>query len=439
MQIETVTILGANGTMGRNIAAIFASFGRAEVYLVSRTMEKSIQAREKAYISVRAESVKERMMPKDYSDLKECVEKSDLIFEACAESWETKVEIHREIAGYMESSEMTDKIICSGTSGLSITGLAELYPEKLRKNVIGMHFFNPPYNMTLCELTPTVYTDRSVFDYVLKYGKSVLFRTMVEVKDSPAFLGNRIGFQFINEALQMAEQYKYNGGIDYIDAILGPFTGRAMAPLVTADFVGLDVHKAIVDNLYKNTNDWAHDTFFLPEFADRLIHDGKLGKKTGAGLYKTVLHDSGVKIRQVYDIEHGYYREIMQYRFPFVEDMVEALKTGDYSCAFQILEENHSQEAVICCKFMLKYVLYSLTAAREVGYNIHSADDVMATGFNWCPPLAIVEAFGGAGKFIRLCQERLKGQQLEAVDLGELKETIESSRYDYRRFIKAKR
>ena len=75
------------------------------------------------------------------------------------------------------------------------------------------------------------------------------------MKDSPAFLGNRIGFQFINEALQYAEKYKFNGGIDYIDAILGPFTGRAMSPLVTANFVGLDVHKAIVDNLYENTRD----------------------------------------------------------------------------------------------------------------------------------------------------------------------------------------
>lgn len=59
---------------------------------------------------------------------------------------------------------------------------------------------------------------------------------MVEVKDSPAFLGNRIGFQFINEALRYAERLKDNSGIDYIDAILGSFTGRSMAPLTTSDF-----------------------------------------------------------------------------------------------------------------------------------------------------------------------------------------------------------
>lgn len=439
MEIKRVTILGANGTMGRNIAAIFASFGGAEVYLVSRTMEKSIHAKEMAYTSVRAESVKEKMIPADYTALEECVCKSDLIFEACAEEWDIKVELHKKIAEVLAEKCSVPKIICTGTSGLSITGLAEIYSEEHRKYFIGMHFFNPPYNMTLCELTPTKYTDRAIFTEIFHYGKTVLFRTMVEVKDSPAFLGNRIGFQFINDALQMAEKFKYSGGIDYIDAILGPFTGRAMPPLVTADFVGLDVHKAIVDNLYANTDDWAHDTFLLPKFADNLISEGKLGRKSGGGLYKTVLHDSGVKIRQVYDIEHKYYREIMPYRFPFVEEMVQSLRIGDYDHAFRTLEENHSQEAKICCKLLLKYVLYSLTAAKEVGYDIHSADDVMAAGFNWCPPLAMVDAFGGAEKIIKLCSKRMDETILKEIDLFALRDLIEPSKYDYRRFIKAKR
>ena len=243
MQIHSVTILGANGTMGRNIAAIFASFGGAQVYLVSRTKEKSMRAKDKAYQSVRAESVKEKMIPADYSELEQCIRQSDLIFEACAEDWDIKVNVHKKVAEILRKLGTNEKkIICTGTSGLSITGLADLYPEEERRYFMGMHFFNPPYNMTLCELTPIHYSDRTVFEEVFDYGKNVLFRTMVEVKDSPAFLGNRIGFQFINEALQTAEKYKYNGGIDYIDAILGPFTGRAMAPLVTADFVGLDVH-----------------------------------------------------------------------------------------------------------------------------------------------------------------------------------------------------
>lgn len=284
--IKIVSIIGANGTMGRNIAAIFASFGSAVVYLISRSVEKSDDARENAYHSVRAESIKNRMIPIDYSQLEECVTKSDLIFEACAEEWAVKENIHRMISealNNLPSDKALNKVVCSGTSGLSITRLAEIYDESLRSNVIGMHFFNPPYQMTLCELIPTIYTDRDLFFDLYDYTEKVLLRTTVEVKDSPAFLGNRIGFHFINEAMQLAEQYKNNGGIDYIDAIMGAFTGRSMAPLVTANFVGLDIHKAIVDNIYENTCDYSHESFVIPDYVTTLIKNGHMGKKTGGG------------------------------------------------------------------------------------------------------------------------------------------------------------
>jgi 3-hydroxyacyl-CoA dehydrogenase len=440
-KIDKVTVIGANGTMGQNIAAIFASFGNAEVYLVSRTKQKSILSKNKAYHSVRAESIVNKMIPVDFDELEECVNKSELIFEACKEDWDVKIDIHTKISDVLRKADKNDarKYICSGTSGLSITKLAELYPEKKRSNIVGMHFFNPPYNMTLCELVPTEYTDRSSFESLKEYATTILRRTVVEVKDSPAFLGNRIGFQFINEALQYAEKYKFNGGIDYIDAILGPFTGRAMSPLVTANFVGLDVHKAIVDNLYENTSDCAHDTFVLPEFVNGLVKSGKLGRKTKEGLYRTIIHDSGFKIRQVYDIEHGEYRETIKYIFPFVEEMIGDLKVGNYGKAFDVLTKNRSIEAEICCEFLLKYIVYSLVATELVGYDIHAADDVMATGFNWCPPLALLEAFGGVESFLGLCRERLRKNMIDQIDWNHLSRRIEKSNYDYRRFLRAKK
>ena len=153
----------------------------------------------------------------------------------------------KEIASIVSGRLREDAVSCTGSSGLSITEICECYPEHLRSRFLGVHLFNPPYNMSLCELIPTIYTDKGLLAELESYLKSRLLRTVVVVKDSPAFLANRIGFQFINQAMQYAKKYKDNGGIDYIDAILGPFTGRNMAPLVTADFVGLDIHKAIVD------------------------------------------------------------------------------------------------------------------------------------------------------------------------------------------------
>ena len=95
--------------------------------------------------------------------------------------------------------------------------------------------FNPPYQLTLCELTASPYSDMNLYGELKDYLTNVLHRTVAESKDLPAFLGNRIGFYVMNEALQYAEKYQDNGGIDYIDSLLGPFTGRTMPPITTAD------------------------------------------------------------------------------------------------------------------------------------------------------------------------------------------------------------
>ena len=349
MEIKTVTVVGANGTMGTNVAGIFASFGNAKVYMVSRDIEKSKKAAVKAAKSVRADSVANNLIPADYSMLEACVAESDLVFESTAEKLDVKFAVTDLIAASLKKGA----IACTGTSGLSVTALAERFPADMRGNYFGVHMFNPPYNLTLCELASTKYSDKTVLEELKTYLKNVLFRTVVDVADSPAFLGNRIGFQFINEALRYAEQYKDNGGVDYIDAILGSFTGRSMAPLVTADFVGMDVHKAIVDNLYTNTTDYAHDSFILPSFAVKLIEEGKLGKKSGGGLYKTVVHENGTKHQFVYDINTDTYRKKMEYVFPFAEEMKAHLNEGDYVSAFNALISNRSQEAKICLRFLL--------------------------------------------------------------------------------------
>ena len=88
MNIKTVTVIGANGTMGCNVSAIFASFGNAKVYMVSRDMEKSKKAAIKAGNSVKASSIMNNLIPADYSMLDQCVSQSDLVFESVAENLE---------------------------------------------------------------------------------------------------------------------------------------------------------------------------------------------------------------------------------------------------------------------------------------------------------------------------------------------------------------
>ena len=434
MNVKTVTVVGANGTMGTNVSAIFASFGNAKVYMVSRDIEKSKRSALKAGKTVKANSIIKNLIPADYSMLDDCVKQSNLVFESAAENLDLKISLHTRIGASLK----VGAVACTGSSGLSITQLAECYPKDVQSQFFGVHMFNPPYQLTLCELTASPYSNMMMYAELKEYLTNTLFRTVAESKDLPAFLGNRIGFYFMNEALQYAERYQDNGGVDYIDALLGPFTGRTMPPINTADFVGLDVHKAIVDNIYENTNDYVHEKFVLPGYVQKLIDEKKLGRKSGEGLYKLIKNDSGDKRMMVYDIKTGQYRDEIKYSFPFALRMKAFLRDGDYDDAIRELISNRSQEADICLRFLLRYIIYALYTAEHVGYDLRVADDVMATGFTWCPPFAMMEAFTRVCDLGELMKERLKPEVLANVDIDHIISEQIKSKYDYRIYFKAK-
>jgi 3-hydroxyacyl-CoA dehydrogenase len=433
LNIKIITILGANGNMGCLVSGIFASFGNAKVYMISRDIEKSKQAVQKSTQSVKADSIISNLIPATYDDLKNCLAESDWVFESVTEDLQTKININQLISENVKKGT----VISTGTSGLSVNKLSNSFSDEIKKKYVGTHFYNPPYNMILCEVIPTDYTDPELLASVKSYLKDVLYRDVVEVKDTPAFLGNRIGFQFINEALQYAERYRDNGGIDYIDSILGQFTGRSMAPLATTDFVGLDVHRAIVDNIYQNTLDYAHDSFVMPGFVRGLIEEGRLGRKTRCGLYQLNVHADGSKIINVYDIDSKEFRPKEKYNFPFANKMIASFREGDYQKAFFSLVDNQSIEANICLTFLLIYVIYSIFATKEVGEDIKAADRVMASGFNWAPPLSIIDAFGGVSTFKRIALERLDKDYLNRVNLDFIIDSVPASDFDFRRYFKA--
>ena len=218
------------------------------------------------------------------------------------------------------------------------------------------------------------------------YLERVLNRKVVEVRDTPAFVGNRIGFQFLNNGLLLAEKYKEAGGIDYIDAIFGTFTGRSMPPLETVDYVGLDVHKTIIDRLASSTKDYLHSSYALPQFCIQLIEHESLGRKTGRGLYRL---EKGGGRKLVLDLNTNEYRAVIDYHFPFVKQMKESLSSGNLQGAFKALTEDNSKEAGICLTLLLRYISYSAFVAKELKLSNEDVDSVMAEGFCWCPPFLL--------------------------------------------------
>lgn len=425
MDINTVSVLGATGAVGKTVAGIFASFGNAKVYMVGRDIEKTKKACYEAAKSVKSISIMDNLIPMTFDELEHCVLNSDFIFESVSEEFNLKKNVHIRINKCVNDSA----IIATGTSGLSIDDLALCYDENNRERFIGIHFFNPPYSLPLCELIPSKYNINNIdfINQLKSYLTNILIRDVVVVKNEPAFLANRIGFMFMNEALQYAEKYKEYGGIDYIDSILGCYTGRNMRPLETVDFVGLDVHKSIVDNIYINSKENDKDSFTVPSFFQKLVDNGNLGKKRGIGLYK-VEDDK----RMVYDIVSKEYRDVIRYNFYYVEQAISQFEIGNYKKGFDLIEDDPSLESDICMRFLLKYIVYSLQISKNISTDISACDNAMANGFNWIPPLALAEVLGGEQELHRLCLKYLKNSY------DELLSNLPKSKFDYRKYIKAK-
>jgi len=400
-EIKTVTILGANGAMGSGSAGVIAAFGGTKVYMLARDLEKATQGIEAAVGSVKTDSIRPRMLSGTYeADLEKAVSESDWVFELVAESYEVKEPINQRIA----KARKPGTIVSTVSSGLSIARLAKAYDEDGQKHYYGTHFFNPPYKMILCELVTHSGNDPKVTKNLGSYLDKVLGRAVVYTNDTPAFAGNRIGFQLMNEVAQFAEKHAEEGGIALMDEILSGYTGRAMSPLATVDFVGLDVHKAIVDNIYANTKDEAHETFKLPDFMQKLIDENKLGMKSGQGLTKILKHGDGKREKFVYNSKTGNYDPYPKFDIPFIKQARSRIQDSNYRGAMEIVKAAQGLEADLARYFIGRYISYSLSIVGEVVETKEMADAAMGFGFNWVPASAFVDYLGGPKETISLLE-----------------------------------
>lgn len=222
------------------------------------------------------------IIPANYEDdlgrLAEC----DLVIEAIAERLDWKRDLYQKLAPAIKR----DAIIASNTSGLSITQLAAALPESLRHRFCGVHFFNPPRYMALVELIPTGDTEPALLDLLETFLVSQLGKGVVRAKDTPNFIGNRIGVFGILSVFVQAERF----GLPYelVDELTGTRLGRAKSGTFrTADVVGLDTLAHVIRTMQDQLpQDPFHAHFGVPEVVNGLIQQGALGQKSGAGFYR---------------------------------------------------------------------------------------------------------------------------------------------------------
>lgn len=211
----------------------------------------------------------------------------DLVIEAIAERMDWKLDLYKKIAPHVPAHA----IVASNTSGLSITKLSEALPEEIKPRFCGIHFFNPPRYMALVELIPTPTTQATILDQLETFVTTTLGKSVVRAKDTPNFIANRVGIAGM--LATMIEAEKFGLSYDVVDDLTGKKMGRASSGTFrTADVVGLDTMAHVIKTLQDNLQgDPFYASYKTPAVLAKLIEQGALGQKSGAGFYKKVGKD----------------------------------------------------------------------------------------------------------------------------------------------------
>lgn len=378
-RFKKVAVLGA-GVMGAQIAAHLAN-ANVPVVLFDLAADGSDKNAivNKALANLgklspaplAGKSVARQIAAANYDEHLDQLTDCDLIIEAIAERLDWKKSLYAKILPFVGK----DAVLASNTSGLSINALSEVLDESLHHRFCGLHFFNPPRYMHLVELIPCAATDADVLSSLERFLVSNLGKGVVYAKDTPNFIGNRIGVFSILSVLHHTAQFKM--GFDEVDALTGPLIGRPKsATYRTCDVVGLDtmahVIKTMADTL---PNDPWHGYFKTPEFLQSLIDNKALGQKTGAGIFKKV----GKEIH-VLDLASGDYRPSGAQVAP---EVLAILKDRNPQTKFKALRESQHPQAQFlwaCFRDLFHYCAFHLA---DIAASARELDFAIRWGYGW--------------------------------------------------------
>ncbi len=377
--VRKAAVLGA-GVMGAQIAAHLVNAGVPAVLFElpakegprNAMVDKAIAGLAKLSPSpVGHKGVPAEITPANYDDHLELLRDCDLIIEAVAERMDIKLSLYSKIAPFINERA----VLASNTSGLSITKLSEALPENLRPRFVGIHFFNPPRYMYLVELIPTVSTDPAVMDGLESFVVSTLGKGVVRAKDTPNFIGNRIGVFSI--AATMYHTQAFGLGFDEVDALTGPLIGRPKsATYRTSDVVGLDtmahVIKTMDDTLPEDP--W-HKYFKAPVWLKGLIDKGALGQKTKAGFFRKT-----GDVIEVLDLATQSYKPS---NAEASADAEGALRQKGWGAKLKALRESSDPQAQFMWSCFRDLFHYCAVQLEHIADNARDVDLAIRWGYGW--------------------------------------------------------
>jgi 3-hydroxyacyl-CoA dehydrogenase len=307
----------------------------------------------------------------NYEDNLDLLADCDLIIEAIAERMDWKHDLYKKVAPHIAPNA----IFASNTSGLSITALSDGFDAELKARFCGVHFFNPPRYMHLVELIPTAATRPEILDQLESFLTTTLGKGVVRAKDTPNFIANRVGVFGILATVVEAE--KYGLSVDVVDDLTGAKLGRAKSGTFrTADVVGLDT----MGHVIKTMQDYLKDDPFFPVYATppllgKLVEQGALGQKTGAGFYKKV----GKDILRIDPAKGDYVPGGGQ-----ADDIIgRILKEKDAGKRMKALHDSTNPQAQFLWAIFRDAFHYIAVHLEAIADNARELDFAMRWGFGW--------------------------------------------------------
>ena len=377
--IRRVAVLGA-GVMGAQIAAQLVNAGIDTVLFdlpakegdPNGIVQKAIANLGKlSPAPLGSKQLAEAIVPANYETGLKALESCDLIIEAIAERMDWKQDLYKKIAPHVPKHA----VLASNTSGLGINKLSDVLPEELRHRFCGVHFFNPPRYMYLVELIPTRHTENWVMEGLESFLTTYVGKGVVIARDTPNFIGNRIGVFSILATMHHTAQSRL--GFDTVDALTGPLLGRPKsATYRTADVVGLDTMAHVIKTMADTLPDdpW-HQYFAAPAWLNALVEKGALGQKTGAGIFRKVGKDI-----MVVDVAKGDYVASNMEADP---EVVAILKERDPAKKFAALRAStHPQAQFLWAIFrdLFHYAAYHL---KDIAETARDVDLAIRWGYGW--------------------------------------------------------
>ena len=314
----------------------------------------------------------------------------DWVMEVVVERLDIKQQVFEKIEKYRTPGTL----ITSNTSGIPIKFMNEGRSEDFQKHFAVTHFFNPPRYLKLFEVVPGPKCTQEVTDFLMMYGDKFLGKTAVLAKDTPAFIGNRIGIFGIMSLFHVVKEMGLT--IEEVDKLTGPVIGRPKsATFRTIDVVGLDtlVHTAngVKDNC---PNDEMRDQFVIPDYVNTMMENNWLGSKTKQGFYKMTKNASGKREILSLDLDTLEYRAKKSAKF----ETLELTKTIDnVTDRFKVLVAGKDKAGEFYRKSFAAMFAYVQNRIPEISDELYRIDDGLRAGFGWeHGPFQIWDAVGVA-------------------------------------------